>query len=119
MNKVILLGRLGKEPELKYTPTQTAVCSFSIATSEKFSDKSEAKQEKTEWHNIVAYGKIAESCAQYLTVGSQVLIEGKLQTRSWEKDGKNYHRTEIIANIVKFLDSKSANNESNQNDLGF
>jgi single-strand DNA-binding protein len=87
VNKVILLGRLGKDPEVKYTQDGTAVARFSIATDDTWKDQSGEKQQRTEWHNVVAWRKLAEICGQYLTKGKQVYIEGKLQDRSWEKDG--------------------------------
>ena len=89
LNKVMLLGRLGQEPELKYTPSGSAVCNFSLATTESWSDKSGQKQERTEWHRIVVWGKLGELCNQYLSKGRQAFVEGTLQTRSWEgKDGQ-------------------------------
>ena len=114
VNKVILIGRLGQDPELKYTPSGTAVCNFSVATSESFQDKSGAKQDKTEWHRIVIWGKLAETCNQYLAKGSQAYIEGGLQTRSWEnKEGVKMYTTEIVARSVQFLTPKleSSNQE--------
>jgi single-strand DNA-binding protein len=106
VNKVIILGRLGQDPELKYTPTGTAVCNFSVATSESWTDKNSGqKQEKTEWHRIVVWGKLAELCNQYLSKGRQAFVEGKLQTRSWEDKnggGKKY-TTEILADTVQFI----------------
>ena len=106
MNKTILIGKLGQDPELKFTPSGSAVCQFSMATSEKYT-KDGQKQEKTEWHNIVIWGKIAEVCNQYLKKGSKVMIEGKIQTRTWDdKDGKKCYKTEINASQVEFLDSK-------------
>jgi single-strand DNA-binding protein len=104
VNKVIILGRLGQDPELKYTPSGTAVCNFSLATSESWTDKSGAKQEKTEWHRIVVWGKLAELCNQYLSKGRQAFVEGKLQTRSWDdKDGTKRYSTEVMANTVQFI----------------
>ena len=104
VNKVILLGRLGQDPELKYTPSGMAVCNFSLATSETWQDKSGQKQEKTEWHRVVVWGKLAELCNQYLTKGRQAFVEGKLQTRSWEaKDGQKKYTTEITATTVQFI----------------
>lgn len=119
VNRVFLIGRLGQEVELKYTPSGTAVANFSLATSERFKKDNEM-QEKTEWSRIVAFGKTAELCNQYLKKGSQAYIEGKIQTRSWEDDtGAKRYSTEIIANSVQFLDSKSDNtNASNPNKLG-
>jgi single-strand DNA-binding protein len=109
MNKVIVLGRLGQDPELKHTPSGSAVCNLSIATSEKWKDKSSGKDmEKTEWHRIVVWGKMAELCGQYLSKGSQALVEGKLQTRSWDdKDGNKRYTTEINATTVQFIGGKS------------
>ena len=113
VNKVILLGRLGQDPELKYTPSGTAVCNFSIATSESWSDKSGQKQERTEWHRIVVWGKLAELCNQYLSKGRQAFIEGGLQTRSWEdKQGQKRYTTEINAKSVQFIGAPSNNNRS-------
>lgn len=104
VNKVIVLGRLGKDPELKYTPAGQPVCSFSIACSESWTDKSGQKQEKTEWINVVVWGKLAELCNQYLAKGRQAFIEGKLSTRSWDdKDGKKCYKTEVVAETVQFL----------------
>lgn len=104
VNSVTLLGNLGKEPELKYTPSGNAVCNFSVATSEKWQDKSGQKQQKTEWHNVVVWGKLAETCNQYLNKGRQVYLEGKLQTRSWDdKEGNKKYMTEINATAVQFL----------------
>ena len=112
VNKVILLGRLGQDPELKYLPSGKAVCNFSIATTENWTDKTGNKQEKTEWHRIVVFGKLAELCNQYLGKGRQAFLEGKLQTRSWEdKDGGKRYSTEIIASSVKFVDSKPKDNQ--------
>jgi single-strand DNA-binding protein len=104
VNKVILLGRLGQDPEIRYTPTSAAVCNFSIATSESWTDKAGEKKEKTEWHRIVVWGKLAELCNQYLSKGRQVFVEGRLQTRSWDdKDGTKRYTTEIVANTVQFI----------------
>jgi single-strand DNA-binding protein len=107
INIVILEGRLGQDPELKYIPNGTAVCNFSIATSESWKDKSGNKQEKTEWHRIVVWGKLAELCNQYLCKGKQAIIEGSLQTRSYEdKDKKKCYTTEIVAKNVQFIGGK-------------
>jgi single-strand DNA-binding protein len=104
VNKVILLGRLGQDPELKYTPSGAAVCNFSLATSESWSDKNGQKQERTEWHRVVVWGKLAELCNQYLSKGRQAYIEGKLQTRSWDgKDGTKRYTTEVSALTVQFI----------------
>ena len=106
VNKVMLIGRLGQDPEVKHATTGTAVASFTIATSENWKDKSGEKQEKTEWHKIVAFGRTAEICGEYLTKGRQVYIEGKLQTRQWDKDGEKRYTTEVVANVMQMLGTK-------------
>ena len=109
VNKVILIGRLGQDPELKYTPAGQAVTTFSLATSEMWNDKNGQRQERTEWHRVVVWGKTAENCSKYLGKGRQVFVEGRLQTHSWDKDGQKHYTTEIIANTVQFLGSKGDN----------
>jgi len=113
VNKVILVGRLGKDPEVKYTQNGVAVASFSLATDEQWKNKEGEKQQKTTWHNLVLWDKLAEIAGQYLTKGQQIYVEGKLQTRKWEdKDGNTRYTTEIvIANLV-MLGSKSDNEGS-------
>jgi len=108
VNKVILVGRLGKDPEVKSTPSGATVAKFSIATDEKFTDKSGERQERTEWHNIVAWNKLAEICGQYLRKGKLVYIEGSLRTDSWDdkESGQKRYRTEIIAQNMQMLDRK-------------
>lgn len=104
VNKVILVGHLGGDPELKYTQTGQPVCSFSVATNEAWTDKSGQRQEHVEWHKIVVWGKQAETAKQYLTKGRQCYVEGKLKTRSWEdKDGVTRYMTEVHAETVRFL----------------
>ena len=104
INKVILIGRLGADPEVRYTATGGAVTNFNMATNESWTDKSGQKQEKTEWHKIVVWGKMAEICGQYLSKGRQAYIEGKLQTREWtDKEGHKRYTTEIVAQNVQFL----------------
>ena len=104
VNKVILVGRLGQNPEVRYTPSGAAVANFSIATNEAWTDKAGQKQERTEWHRIVVWGKQAENCAQYLSKGRQAYIEGRLQTREWQdKEGQKKYTTEIMAQTVQFL----------------
>lgn len=121
VNKVILLGRLGQDPELKYTPNGSSVCNFSLATTESWSDKqSGQKQEKTEWHRVVVWGKLAELCNQYLSKGRQAFVEGRIQTRSWDdKDGQKRYSTEILASTVQFIggpqDGASSNKSFTQN----
>jgi single-strand DNA-binding protein len=104
VNKVILIGNLGRDPELRYTQGGQAVANFTLATNERFSTKDGDKQERTEWHRIVAWGRTGELCAQYLSKGRPVYIEGRLQTREWEdKEGQKRRTTEIVANTVQFL----------------
>lgn len=121
LNKVQLIGRLGQEPELKYTQSNTPVCNLSLATSEKYNDASGQQVEKTEWHKIFAWGKLAEICGKYLHKGSLVYIEGQLQTRSWEdKEGKKNYVTEIKASQMTMLDSKESKpTQSNEIPSGF
>ncbi|MEK6790449.1 MAG: single-stranded DNA-binding protein [Deltaproteobacteria bacterium] len=106
VNKVIILGNLGKDPEIRYAPSGIAVTTFSVATTESWKDKEGNKQDKTEWHRVVAFGKLAEICGEYLKKGKQVYIEGKIQTRSWEdKDGVKKYTTEIVAGTMQMLGS--------------
>lgn len=107
VNKVILVGNLGRDPEVRYMPNGEAVCNFSIATTETWKDKAGVKQEKTEWHAITMYRKLAEIAGEYLKKGSSVFVEGKLQTRKWEKDGIDRYTTEIIADSMQMLGGKS------------
>jgi single-strand DNA-binding protein len=104
VNKVILVGRLGQTPEVRYTPSGAAVGNFSIATNENWMDKTGQKQERTEWHKIVVWGKTAENCSQFLAKGRQVYVEGRLQTRQWQdKDNQTKYTTEVVATTVQFL----------------
>lgn len=104
VNKVILVGNLGADPEVRYTPSGQPVANFRIATSESWMDKAGQKQERTEWHRIVAWGKLAELCGEYLAKGRQVYVEGKLQTRQWDdRDGNKKFSTEIQAQQITFL----------------
>ena len=104
VNKVILIGNLGRDPELRYTQSGQAVANFTLATTERFSNREGERQERTEWHRIVAWGRTAELCAQYLAKGRSVYIEGRLQTREWEdKEGQKRRTTEITAQTVQFL----------------
>jgi single-strand DNA-binding protein len=114
LNKVMLIGNLGRDPELSKTNGGNSVASFSIATTERYTDKQGQRQENTEWHNIVAWGKQAEVVAQYLQKGSSVLIEGKLTTRSWENDGKTNYKTEIVMSNFSFLDKLEQGNQQGQ-----
>jgi single-strand DNA-binding protein len=107
VNKVILLGNLGADPELRYTPSGRGVVNFNIATSRTWNNKDGEKQEETEWHRIVAWDKLAEICGEYLKKGSQVYIEGRLQTRSWEdKNGIKRYTTEAVAMDMRMLGSR-------------
>ncbi len=104
VNKVILIGNLGNDPELKYTPSNRPVCNLSIATNEVFKDKSGQRQERTEWHRVTVWGEQGETCSKYLSKGRSVYVEGRLQTRSWDdKDGKKRYSTDIVADRVVFL----------------
>lgn len=109
VNKAVLVGHLGRDPEIRYSESGTAVANFSIATSEKWTDKQTGEvKERTEWHRIVAWGRIGESCAKYLAKGRQVYVEGRIQTREWEdKEGVKRRTTEINAQSVVFLGGKS------------
>ena len=112
VNKVILVGRLGKDPEIRSTPNGSTVAKFTMATDERFTDRQGEKQERTEWHNITAWGKLAEICGQYLKKGKLVYIEGSLRTDSWDdkETGQKRYRTEIVANVMQMLDRKGDEN---------
>ena len=114
VNTVILIGNLGKDPEMRFLPNGEAVANFSIATTETWKTKEGVKQEKTEWHNIVMYRKLAEIAEQYLKKGGSVYIQGKLQTQSWEKDGVKQYKTVIIADSMQMLGGKDSSREYNQ-----
>jgi single-strand DNA-binding protein len=104
VNKVILVGNLGRDPELRYTQSGQAVANFSLATTDRFQSRDGDWQERTEWHRIVTWGKTAENCAQYLSKGRSVYVEGRLQTNEWEdKEGQKRRTTEVVAQAVKFL----------------
>jgi single-strand DNA-binding protein len=109
VNKVLLIGRLGNKPEIRYTNTGTGVANFNLATSENWNDKNGQKQERTEWHRVVVWGKLAELCEKYLDKGRQCFVEGRLQTRSWDdKDGNKRYTTEVVATTVQFLGGQNA-----------
>lgn len=116
INKVILIGNLGQEPELRYTGSGTAVCNMRLATNESYKDRDGNLVEKTEWHNVVAWDRLAEICNEYLEKGSQVYFEGSLQTRSWEdRDGNTRYTTEVKARQMRFLDQRvSGDGDFNQ-----
>ena len=108
LNKVLLIGRLGQDPEIKETANGTAA-TFSIATNEYWNDKDGVKQERTEWHNLVAFGKQAELAQNYLKTGTNIYCEGKIQTSSWEtQEGEKRYRTEVVVRNIQFLDPKKA-----------
>lgn len=108
INKAIIVGHLGKDPETRYAPSGDAICNFTVATSEQWKDKATGeKREATEWHRIAVFGKLAEICGQYLKKGSQVYIEGRIQTRKWQdKDGQDRYTTEIRCDVMKMLGGK-------------
>jgi len=113
VNKVILLGNLGRDPELRFLPNGDAVCNFSIATTDSWKDKAGEKQEKTEWHNIVMYRKLAEIAGEYLKKGRPVYLEGRLQTRKWQtKDGQDRYTTEIVADNMQMLGGRDTGTQS-------
>jgi len=103
LNKVLLIGNLGRDPEMRSLPSGQPVANFSLATSRKWKDRDGNRQEQTEWHNIVVFGKQAEIAGQYLTKGKQIYIEGRIQTRNWEKDGVKHYRTEVICDNFQML----------------
>lgn len=130
VNKVIIVGRLGQDPEMKAVGQGSTVTRLNVATSENWVGKDGQKQEKTEWHRITVWGKLAEICGKYLSKGRQVYVEGKLQTRSWEDNGQKKYATEIVASTVQFLgsgqsdnashgQSASNSNQSQSSDFGF
>ncbi|QSV45442.1 single-stranded DNA-binding protein [Geobacter benzoatilyticus] len=111
LNKVLLIGNLGKDPEVRYTASGTAVASFSLATSEKFKNKEGEWEERTEWHNVTLWGRLAEIAGEYLAKGKTVFIEGRLQTRKWQdKDGKDRYTTEIVGEKMQMLSRKDGSN---------
>ena len=115
INKAIIVGNLGQDPEKKVSDNATVITTFSVATTEKWKDKNTGQTtEQTEWHRIVAFGRLAEICADYLRKGSKVYLEGRLQTRSWEKNGVKMYSTEIVAQEMKMLDSKAVGNYQDQ-----
>lgn len=113
VNKAILLGNLGRDPEVRTTLNGDSVCNFSIATTQTWKDKNTGeKREKTEWHRIVVFRGLAEVCAKYLKKGCKVYVEGKIQTRSYEKNGSTFYITEVVANELNMLDSAIKNDET-------
>lgn len=118
VNKAIIIGNLGQDPETKYLPSGDAVTNVTVATSEQWKDKDGGKQERTEWHRVVFFKRLAEVAAQYLKKGSKVYIEGKLQTRQWEKEGQKHYSTEIVANQMQMLDSKNFSDQGQNENQG-
>ncbi|MCK5391449.1 MAG: single-stranded DNA-binding protein [Deltaproteobacteria bacterium] len=113
VNKVMLIGNLGRDPEIRYTTGGQAVANFTLATTEKYTNKAGEKQEDTEWHRIVAWGRLAEICGEYLTKGRMVYIEGSIKTRSWEdKEGNTKWTTEIVARNMQMLGGQGGRSES-------
>ncbi len=123
LNKVMLIGHLGKDPEMRFTPSGKAVTNFTMATNEVWLDQSGEKQERTEWHRVVTWGKLAENCAKLLSKGKQIYIEGRIQTRQWDdKDGNKRYTTEIVANQMQLLsamDSQGPRTSAASEDPGY
>lgn len=121
LNKVMLIGRLGKDPEIRYTQSGHSVGNFTLATNEYWTDNQGQKQERTEWHNIVVWDRLADQAQSFLRRGSLVYIEGRLQTRSWDDNqtGQKKFKTEIVANTVQFLEPKSAQNQASGANSGY
>ena len=118
INKAIIIGRLGKDPEVKYTQDGKMITNFTVATDESYKKDGE-KVQKTEWHRIVTFGKLAEICGEYLRKGSLVYVEGKIQTRQWEKDGEKRYTTEIFATTMQMLEKREKNETPVDDDTPF
>ena len=115
LNKVTLIGRLGQDPEIRYTQSGSAVANTTIATNDFWTDKQGEKQERTEWHSLVMWGKLADLAQSYLKKGSQIYVEGRLQTRDWEdQQGQKHYKTEVVVTTMQFLDSRISDSESAQ-----
>ena len=115
VNKAILIGNLGGDPEVRYTQSGSAVANFTVATTEKWKDQQGQQQEKTEWHRIVAFARLGEICGEYLSKGSKVYVEGRIQTRDWtDKEGVKRYTTEIVAREMKMLGGKQDNSDGGQ-----
>ena len=119
LNKCMIIGNLGRDVELKYSQNGTAVGRLAVATSDSWTDAQGQKQEKTEWHNVTVFSKLAENCEKYLKKGSKVYVEGKLQTDSYDKEGQTHYSTKIIANVVQFLDSKESGTGTGNGQSGY
>jgi len=120
VNKVIIVGNLGRDPEVRFTPSGRAMCKFSVATTEKWTDQQGQKQERTEWHNVIAWQRLAEIVGEYVKKGNRIYIEGKLQTSSWDdkESGQKKYRTEIIANDLVLLGGRGESEDSNGGSRG-
>ncbi len=118
LNKVMLIGHLGKDPEMSYTPNGVAVCKFSLATNDSYKGDNEQWVERTEWHNITVWRKLAETCSQYLKKGSKIYMEGKIQTDTYEKDGKKNYFTKIVMSDMVMLDKKEGGAVANETTNG-
>ncbi len=117
VNKAIILGNLGRDPEVRYTPDGMAVTTFSVATTEKRKDKNGNLQEETEWHRVVTFGRTAEVCGEYLSKGSSVYLEGSIRTRSWDdREGNKRYTTEIIGRTVQFLSPRGESRKQNRSE---
>jgi single-strand DNA-binding protein len=117
VNKVILVGRLGKDPEVRYASSGVAVCNFTMATNRTYKDKQGERKDETEWHRVVAFARTAEICGEYLKKGSQIYIEGRMQTRKWQdKDGNDRWTTEVVTDTMRMLDSRSGDAGGAQRD---
>ena len=115
LNKVTLIGRLGQDPEIRYTQSGSAVANTTIATNDYWTDKQGEKQERTEWHSLVMWGRLADLAQSYLKKGSQVYVEGRLQTRDWEdQQGQKHYKTEVVVTTMQFLDSRISESEPSQ-----
>ena len=118
LNKVTLIGRLGQDPEIRYTQSGNAVASVNIATNDYWTDKQGEKQERTEWHSLVFWGKLADRAQSYLKKGSQVYVEGRLQTSNWEdQQGQKHYKTEVVVTTMQFLDSRISDSEPAQREV--
>ena len=118
LNKVTLIGRLGRDPEMRYTASGTAVCTFTLATNRFRQGTDGTPQEETDWHTVVTWDKLAETCNQFLSKGRLVFVEGHLQTRSWEQDGQKRYKTEVVAREMIILDSKDRGEGAPANGYG-
>jgi single-strand DNA-binding protein len=117
LNKVMLIGRLGKDPEMRFLPDGTPYAQLSLATERNWRNEAGEKRSETDWHNVVAWNKLASVCGKYLSKGQLVYVEGRLQTRSWDDDGVKRYRTEVVAEQVKFLERKTEESTTPQEDL--